>query len=339
MVDSVEAPDPTTVVFRLKFATNTFLPSLADPFAFIYLEGDPRQGSALVRAARDGLRPVQVRQPMTSASRSRANGIPTTITRECPISTASSASSPTSRWCGSRRSTPAARRWSSAACRLRRSMTFSGNLATRSRCRPSDWNCGNVITPNQKRKPFDDVRVRRALLLAVDQWHGAPALSKIANVRTVGGIVFPGSPLAATKEELQKLAGFWPDIEKSRAEARRLLKEAGQEGLQFGAAQPERRSAIQVRRHLAGRSVEQDRREGDAARAADRPVAAGDAHRRLRRRGRGQLQQRGQSRAGHAQIPAAREVSGELRRLQRSGTDRSLRAGCCARPTSTSSGR
>src|SRR5207253_5576638 len=43
----------------------------------------------------------------------------------------------------------------------------------------------------------------------------------------------PGSPLAATKEELQQLAGFWPDIEKSRAEARRLLKEAGAEGLSF----------------------------------------------------------------------------------------------------------
>ena len=84
----------------------------------------------------------------------------------------------------------------------------------------SDWNCGNLITPNRKRKPFDDVRVRRALLLAIDQWHGAPALSKIANVRTVGGIVFPGSPLAATKAELEKMAGFWPDIEKSRAEAR-----------------------------------------------------------------------------------------------------------------------
>src|SRR5260370_37342134 len=25
----------------------------------------------------------------------------------------------------------------------------------------SDWNCGNVITPNHKKKPFDDVRVRR----------------------------------------------------------------------------------------------------------------------------------------------------------------------------------
>src|SRR5262249_41129699 len=72
---------------------------------------------------------------------------------------------------------------------------------------------------------------RRALTLAVDRWHGAPALSKIANVRTVGGIVFPGSPLAATREELEKLPGYWPDIGKSRAEARRLLKEAGAQGL------------------------------------------------------------------------------------------------------------
>src|SRR5215471_19105074 len=97
----------------------------------------------------------------------------------------------------------------------------------------SDWNCGNVITPNHKKKPFDDVRVQRALTLAIDQWHGTPALAKIANVKTVGGIVFTGSPLAATKEELQALAGYWPDIEKSRAEARRLLKEAGVEGLAF----------------------------------------------------------------------------------------------------------
>jgi peptide/nickel transport system substrate-binding protein len=71
------------------------------------------------------------------------------------------------------------------------------------------------------------------LTLAIDRWHGAPALAKIANVHTVGGIVFPGSPLAATREELEKLAGYSPDIEKSRAEAKRLLKEAGAEGLSF----------------------------------------------------------------------------------------------------------
>src|SRR5205085_12586794 len=36
MIDKVEAPDPKTVVFHLKFATAAFLPALADPYAFIY---------------------------------------------------------------------------------------------------------------------------------------------------------------------------------------------------------------------------------------------------------------------------------------------------------------
>jgi peptide/nickel transport system substrate-binding protein len=44
----------------------------------------------------------------------------------------------------------------------------------------------------------------------------------------------PGTPFATPPEELNKLAGYWPDIEKSRAEARRLLKEAGvPEGFSF----------------------------------------------------------------------------------------------------------
>src|SRR5204862_237198 len=45
MVDKVEAPDPGTVVFRLKRPSTAFLPALADPFAFIYkkavLDKDP----------------------------------------------------------------------------------------------------------------------------------------------------------------------------------------------------------------------------------------------------------------------------------------------------------
>src|SRR6201985_2804820 len=46
MVVTVDPPDPTTVVFHLKFATDAFLPALADPFAWIYkkeiLDRDPR---------------------------------------------------------------------------------------------------------------------------------------------------------------------------------------------------------------------------------------------------------------------------------------------------------
>jgi len=45
MVDKIEAPDPSTVVIRLKYATSAFLPAMADPFAFIYqkkvLDKDP----------------------------------------------------------------------------------------------------------------------------------------------------------------------------------------------------------------------------------------------------------------------------------------------------------
>src|SRR5260370_28732017 len=36
MIDKIEARDPKTVVFPLKFATAAFLPALADPYAFLY---------------------------------------------------------------------------------------------------------------------------------------------------------------------------------------------------------------------------------------------------------------------------------------------------------------
>ena len=108
-----------------------------------------------------------------------------------------------------------------------------GALGDKITVQTSDWNCGTICRAQPQEKAVRRCPGAPRLTLAIDRWHGAPQLAKIANVHTVGGIAFPGSPLAATKEELQQLAGYWPDIEKSRAEAKRLLKEAGAEGLSF----------------------------------------------------------------------------------------------------------
>ena len=232
MVDTITATDAKTVVFKLKFATAAFLPALGDPFAYVYkkeiLDRDPHwfeknvMGSGPFRFVE-----YQIGQSVKGERNPdyHHKGLPyldgfTAIF--APKQAVAIDAMRADRAGAEFRGMPP-----SARDQLLKELGDKITIQT------GDWNCVNMITANHKKKPFDDPRVRRALALAIDQWKGAPALARIANVRTVGGVVFPGSPLAATKEELQRIAGYWPDIEKSRAEARRLLKEAGVEGLTF----------------------------------------------------------------------------------------------------------
>jgi peptide/nickel transport system substrate-binding protein len=106
-------------------------------------------------------------------------------------------------------------------------------LGNRITVQESPWDCLLMVAMNHTKKPFDDKRVRRALTLAVDRYEGSKNLSKIAIVKEVAGIQVPGTPFATPPDELAKLAGYWRDINASRAEAKRLLKEAGAEGLSF----------------------------------------------------------------------------------------------------------
>jgi peptide/nickel transport system substrate-binding protein len=201
MLDKIEAPDPYTVVFRLKFATDAFIPALADPYAFIYSKAKLDQDIHWYEKNVMGSGPFKFKNFETGQSiEGERNpdyyhpGLPyldgfkgiyadKQVTRVEAI-----------------RSDRASIEFRGFPPTVRDELQQA--LGDKLAVQTSDWNCGGIITPNHKRKPFDDVRVRRALTLAIDRWGTAPELSKIAIVHTVGGVTFPGSPLAPTKEEL-----------------------------------------------------------------------------------------------------------------------------------------
>ena len=232
MVDTVEAPDQATVVFHLKFATNAFLPALADPFAWIYkkdiLDNDPRWYEKNIMGS----------GPFKFAGYEVGQSIKGVRNPDYYHKGLPHLDGFTGIYADKQAVRVDAIRGDRAAIEFRGLPPSARDqlvqdLGDKIAVQESDWNCALLVTPNHKKKPFDDVRVRRALTLAIDNWHDASALAKIAIVRKIAGIVFPGSPRAATKQELENVAGFWPDIDKSRAEAKRLLKEAAAEGLTF----------------------------------------------------------------------------------------------------------
>jgi peptide/nickel transport system substrate-binding protein len=232
MIDKIEAPDPETVVFHLKFATSAFLPALASPFNWVYkkaiLDKDPRWYEKNIL----GSGPFKFAGYETGQSISGVRN-PDYYHQGLPYLDGF-----TGIYAAKQAVRVEAIRSDRAAIEFRGMPPAARDelvraLGDKIAVQEGDWNVASAVTPNHKKKPFDDPRVRRALSLAIDRWDGAPGLSKIAIVKTVGGLVFPGSPLAASKQELEQIAGYWPDIEKSRAEARRLLKEAGADGLSF----------------------------------------------------------------------------------------------------------
>jgi peptide/nickel transport system substrate-binding protein len=83
------------------------------------------------------------------------------------------------------------------------------------------------VAPNLSRPPMNDERVRKALSLAMNRYDMARTLAPLTGLGGVGGLVRPGTPWALDAEELARLPGYGQDIEASRAEARRLLADAG----------------------------------------------------------------------------------------------------------------
>src|SRR5881296_3880714 len=232
-VEVVEAPDPQSIRFRLKWPEASFLMTLASPYGWIYKADILAKDSRWYEKKGIGTGPFTfVEHVKGSHWIGKKNpgywdkGKPYLDGFRAVFISASSAQ-------------VAAIRGERAHIQFRSFTPAERDnlvqaLGSKITVQESPWDCLSLVAMNHERKPFDDKRVRRALTLALDRYEASRNLSKIAVVRDVAGIQVPGTPWATPPSELEKLAGYGRDIKAARVEARRLLREAGvPEGFAF----------------------------------------------------------------------------------------------------------
>jgi peptide/nickel transport system substrate-binding protein len=233
LVKKIEAPDPYTLVFQLKHLSASFLANLASPWNFIYkadiLEKDPRwyeknimgTGPFMFVEYVAGSHWVGKKNPnYFIKGRPYLDGYRAVIIRDTAPRVAAVRSGQA--LVEFRGFNPAARD------------DIMKSAGSKMVVQESPWACNILVSLNNEKKPFTDVRVRRALSIAIDRWGASQALSKISVMKFVGGLLRPGSSFAAPEAELVKLPGFGKNVDAARKEARRLLKEAGvPEGFSF----------------------------------------------------------------------------------------------------------
>ncbi len=231
-IESIETPNPTTVIFKLKAVNSSMLDHFASPWNCVYSAKDLAADPTAPRTKINGTGPFtfveHVKGSHVAGKRNESyfkKGLPY-LDSYRGIFTLQAAAMLNALQGGQ---VLAEFRGVSPADRDRMVKAMGDKL----RVEESSWTLNLLVLFNTEKPPFNDVRVRKALLLAIDRWGGSKGLSRISTLRAVGGVVRPGSPLATPEAELAKLPGFGKDIKAARAEARRLLKEAGHENLKF----------------------------------------------------------------------------------------------------------
>src|SRR3954470_11620847 len=223
-IDTIETPDPLTVVFRLKRANRALLYAFANPFNCVYSAARLKENPAFPARNVMGTGPFRFVEHINGShwqgerfkdyfkpGLPYLDGFRAVFTQGAALINALQGGQIMADF----RSVTNADR--------DRLVAALGDKIT---VHESPWLNVLLVTFNTKKKPFDDPRVRRALSLAIDRWKASEVLPRSSIMRYVGGYLRPGYELAARGEDLVKMPGFSRDIEASRAEAKRLLAEA-----------------------------------------------------------------------------------------------------------------
>ncbi len=232
-VKAIEAPDASTVVFRLKHPSASFLANLASPWNVIfpkkYLDKDPNyfktnvvgSGPFKFKSYTRGATFEGERNPdYFVKDRPYLDGYKFFISPETSVRAAALRSG---------RAYIEFRGMPNSEVEAIKNQ-LGDKIVVQSAPTPGWW----AVSLNNRIKPFTDVRVRKALTLAIDRYTMSRVLYPLTGLQGIGGLVRPGSEWAMSASELEKFPGFGRDIEKSRAEAKRLLAEAGYpNGLKF----------------------------------------------------------------------------------------------------------
>jgi peptide/nickel transport system substrate-binding protein len=226
MIKSIEAPDPSTVVFHLHHPSPSFLTNLAHPASCIYAKKYLDQDPHWYKKNTMGSGPFKLKQYVHGASfemernpKYWKQGLPYMDGIKYYIITDD----------GARGKAIRAGRVDVELRFLPPSEVDAIKAQMGDKVVVADiQNIGNFgVTFNVDKKPFDDERVRKALGLALDRYDMLTTLRPFTNLAAVGGMMHPDGKWALTPEELQKFPGFGKDHESNLNEAKRLLAEAG----------------------------------------------------------------------------------------------------------------